>query len=379
MLRKTAFQIVRHENRKYVGAVIGVGMALLLMLLQIGFFLGYRRDITVVADAFEADLWITQRHCLAFDYVVHIDDTPQYQVLSDGDVAAAMAVIADWTRLRRRSSGATENGYIVGLDFSSGVPMHLGVTISPSLVSQLSVPGNVIIGENYFDRVGVSRFGESGVEFRGLNANVVGIARGKQLFTTACLTITDLDNARRFLGLNANQISFVAAKCRAGANVRGVQQRLQSRLPEYRVWTASEFRALTQNYWVRLTGIGPVLLLSAALAMVVGFLTVFLTFSHLTSEKLPMYAAMKAIGASTAELSGLVMLQIAVVFGLGSAGALAGVLLALVALAGTTISVDLPPRVIALGVGFMALCSAAAGLRSVQKLAKVEPAEAFRT
>jgi ABC-type antimicrobial peptide transport system permease subunit len=108
-------------------------------------------------------------------------------------------------------------------------------------------------------------------------------------------------------------------------------------------------------------------------------LTVFLTFSHLTAEKLPVYAAMKAMGASTAELSAVVLVQIAAVFGLGCLLALGGVLLTLSALASTTISVVLTPGTAAAGVGFMAFCSLAAGLRALGKLAKAEPAEAFRT
>jgi ABC-type antimicrobial peptide transport system permease subunit len=92
-----------------------------------------------------------------------------------------------------------------------------------------------------------------------------------------------------------------------------------------------------------------------------------------------MYAAMKAMGASTWELSGIVLLQITVVFGLGCLVAVAGVLVTLAALASTTISVVLTPGTAAAGVGFMAFCSLAAGLRALGKLAKVEPAGAFRT
>ena len=178
--------------------------------------------------------------------------------------------------------------------------------------------------------------------------------------------------------MKANQTTFVAVKCRRGADVRTVQTRLQEQLPEYRVWTAAEFRRLTQDYWLKLTGIGPVLLLSAGLAVLVGFLTVFLTFTHLTSEKLPVYAAMKAIGASNAELSGIVLLQIGVVFGIGSLLAVTGVGLALVALSKTTISVLLTPGITLLGVGFMGACSLAAGWKSLRSLSRVEPAEAFR-
>jgi putative ABC transport system permease protein len=259
------------------------------------------------------------------------------------------------------------------------VNIDLGTDKNFNLVSELAVPGNVLVDEKHLDRIGANHLNEKGVEIRGLTANVVGVMRGKKLFSTACLVATDLDNARRFLGLKANQITFVAIKCRPGADVRAVQSRLQQRLPEYHVWTAAGFHDLTQNYWVKLTGIGPVLWLSAGLAALVGFLTVFLTFSHLTEEKFPVYAAMKAMGASTAELSGMVLLQIGIVFGIGCVLAVAGVMVALFALSHTTISVVLTPGIALAGVGFMAVCSLVAGLRALHKLALLEPAEAFKT
>jgi putative ABC transport system permease protein len=374
MLTKTAFRILHHEKGKYAGVVVGVAMAVFLVLLQSAFYWGFRRDITVEADSFDADLWISQRELLAFDYVEHFDDLARWQVLSDRDVVAAMPVIAEWCRVRRLPDGGTESGRLLGLDLGSGLSVDLGTDAALDLSASLGVLGNVLVDEKHLQRLGVSRFGETGVEIRGLNASVVGVMRGKKLFSTACLLATDLDNARRFLGLKANQITYVAVKCRQEADLRAVRSRLQAR-----VWMASEFRGLTQDYWTRLTGIGPVLSLSAALAALVGFLTVLLTFSHLTAEKLPMYAAMKAMGASTAELSGIVLLQIGIVFGLGCLVAVGGVFLTLAALASTTISVVLTPGTAAAGVGLMAFCSLAAGLRAISKLAKVEPAEAFRT
>jgi len=379
MLARTALRIVSHEGPRFAGVVVGVAMAVFLVLLQSAFYFGFRRDITVVADSFDADLWISQREVLNFDYVAPFDDLARWQAGGDPDVAGAMPVIVDWSRMRRLPGGATEDGQIVGVDLTAGVAVSLGTDPSLDVNSLLGVPGNILVDGKHLGRLGVERLGETGVEIRGLNANIVGVMRGKKLFTTGCLVVTDLDNARRFLGLKANQITFVAIKCRAGANICAVQARLQRRLPENHVWTAGEFHNLTQDYWVKLTGIGPVLLLSAGLAALVGFLTVFLTFSHLTAEKLPVYAAMKAMGASTAELSAMVMLQIAVVFGVGCLVALAGVLVTLAALASTTISVVLTPGTAAVGIGFMAFCSLAAGLQALGKLARVEPAEAFRT
>ena len=150
-------------------------------------------------------------------------------------------------------------------------------------------------------------------------------------------------------------------------------------LPEYHVWTSAEFHNLTQYYWNNLTGMGPILWLSAGLAALIGFLTVFITFTHLTEEKFPVYAAMKAMGASTAELSGMVLLQIGLVFGIGCTLALAWMAVALLVLSHTMISVVLTPGIALACVGFMALCSLVAGLRALHKLASLEPAEAFKT
>lgn len=379
MICQTAIRILLHEKAKYAGVVVGLAMAVFLVLLQAAFYFGFRRDITVVADSFDADLWVSQRELLAFDYVAHFDDLPVWQVRSDASVQAAAAVIMDWARVRRLPDGATESGQIVGVDFSAGLGIALDVEEGFDPASAMAVPGNVLLDDKHVGRITPNGLFQSGVEIRGVNANVVGVMRGKKLFSTACLLVTDIDNARRFLGLPDNHITFIAVKCRPGADVHAAQERLQRRLPEYRVWTAAEFRRSTQRYWVRLTGIGPVMWLSAGLAALVGFLTVFLTFSHLTEEKFPVYAAMKAMGASTAELSGMVLLQIGVVFGMGCAVALAGVGMALLVLSRTTISVVLTPGIALAGVGCMALCSLVAGMRAVRKLASVEPAEAFKT
>src|SRR5712672_1619669 len=107
MLTRTAFQILLYEKGKYAGVVVGVTMALFLVLIQFGFYLGFRRDITVVPDAFDADLWVSQRSLLAFDYLTHFDDLPRWQVRQDPEVIAATGIIAEWVRFRRMTDGST--------------------------------------------------------------------------------------------------------------------------------------------------------------------------------------------------------------------------------------------------------------------------------
>jgi ABC-type antimicrobial peptide transport system permease subunit len=191
--------------------------------------------------------------------------------------------------------------------------------------------------------------------------------------------VTDLDNARTYLRLPNNAVHYLAVKCRSGTDLRKAATDLRASLPENSVHTAREFHDLTQAYWQERTGIAPMLFLSMTLAGVVGFMTVFLTFFLLTSQKLPVFAAMKALGASTAEIGILLAVQLGVVF--LAAAAVAGVSLwgALVVFAQTPISVVLPGWVVVLDVGMMALASALACGPSLWKVAWAEPAEAFRT
>jgi putative ABC transport system permease protein len=142
--------------------------------------------------------------------------------------------------------------------------------------------------------------------------------------------------------------------------------------------TGRELHDLTQGYWESRTGIGPILFLSAGLAALTGFLTVLLTFYLLTVQKLPVFAAMKALGASAGEIAALMALQAGLVFAAGAALAAVAVALTLGALGRTHISVVITTDTWLTVFGIIALACALACLPSVWKIRRLEPAEAFR-
>ena len=179
MLTRTAFQILPHERWKYAGVIVGVTMALFLVLLQFGFYLGFRRDITIVPDAFTADLWVSLRELLSFDYLSHFDDLPRWQVLQESDVEAAAGIIAEWVRVRRVPDGATESVQILGINFSEGVTVDLGTDPALDLHSILSVPGNILVDEKHVARVGPVGVAGAGMEVRGLSARIAGVMKEK--------------------------------------------------------------------------------------------------------------------------------------------------------------------------------------------------------
>ncbi|MCW5553928.1 MAG: hypothetical protein KIS67_17455 [Verrucomicrobiae bacterium] len=417
MLRLTAVKMMGHEPIRYAGAGFGISLALFLVFLQSGFYFGFKRDITVVQDSFDADLWIAPQALLSFDYAVHLDDAAYWQARNVPGVASAARVVFDWSKWRIPGTGAKESVQVLGIEFDEGIRFDFGVPFE-NAGALLRPDGHVLVDEKAAAKLGVkvphfasrsellnrSNRRESAltspeerwsgltsaateftasqpraeVEIHGRRAKVVGFVRGKKLFSTSCLVVTDFDNARRFLGLPAQHVSFVAVRCQAGADVDQVAGRLQEALPEHDVFTARALHDLTQHYWESRTGIGPILFLSAGLAALVGFLTVLLTFYLLTVQKLPVFAALKALGASGSEIAAVIGLQAGVMFVAGSLVAGIALAAALAALARTTISVVISPTTALAVLGLIALASALACVPALWKVVHLEPAEAFR-
>jgi hypothetical protein len=378
MLLSTGLEFVLHEKPKYLGAVLGTAVSLFLVLLLSGFYFGFRRDITIVQDSFDVDLWVASREILGFDFAGNCDDLVLAKVLGHSSVQAASRVVVDFSKWRIPDTGAMENIQVVGFEPDSGIQTDWGIR-HPNLATLLHADGQVLVDLKDRPYLGIEHLGQWGAEFGGRSARPAGWMKDHRLFNVSCLIVTDLHNARSYLRLPNNAVHYLAVKCHPDADVRRVAADLRASLPENSVHTAREFHDLTQAYWQGRTGIAPMLFLSMTLAGVVGFMTVFLTFYLLTSQKLPVYAAMKALGASMPEIGVLLAVQLAVVF--VAAAAVAGVVLlgALAAFARTPISVVLPGWVVALDVGMMALASALACGPSLWKVARAEPAEAFRT
>ncbi len=378
MLLKTAIRIIFHEKMKFLGALAGVSLAMFLVLLQWGFYFGYKRDTTVVLDALDADIWIVPKGQPTFDGFASIDDLAYWKAKDLPDVREAARVVWGVAPFRNPVNGTSQRVQILGVEFDSGIGVHLK-SRDGDLASLVRPDGCILVGRKSQAQLGVHEKYVEGVEIFDRRAVVVGFVDDIHLFTTLGFVMTGLDNAQAFLGLSPSHVNYVVCKCRPGTDVRGVVRRLQQRIPEDDVLTAQEFRDRTFTNWETKTGVGPLLLFPSILAGLVGFLMVTLTFYISTIQKLSLYASLKAIGAANGELVFILLFQAAVVFLLGSAVAAACLWPVLVALRSTTIAVLITPRLALGGCGALFLSSAVGTLLSVRRVVTTDPGSAFRT
>jgi putative ABC transport system permease protein len=378
MLFKTSLRIIVHEKEKFSGAVAGVALATFLMILQCGFYLGYDRDITVVLDSVDADLWIIPRNQPLFDGWDAMDDLPYYRLRERPEIAKVARLVWGYAPFRLPAAGGRDTVEVLGVELDSGIGLKLDLGLDDP-AAELAPDGHILVARKDCEKLGITELGGEGIEIRGRKATVIGLVEEVHLFTTAGFVMTDLDNARAFMRLPDDHASYIVAKCEPDVDVATLVRSLQAEFPEHDVMATPTYHDKASRYWSTRTGIGPVLMLSAGLAILVGFMIVMLAFYISTVDKLPVFACMKALGASGLEVVLILVFQVMIVFVLGCALAALGLQAATVLLSRTTISVVITRELVLAGLATTALCSAASALLSIRQVIHTDPGEAFRT
>src|SRR5438270_13880637 len=124
MLLRTAVRILWHEKEKYGGAVAGVALAVFLVILQGGFYFGFRRDITVVIDSIDADIWVVPKNQPLFDGWGAMDDLGYWKLMGHPDVAAISRVVWGYVPWRLPQSGGMDTAEVLGVELDSGIRLN---------------------------------------------------------------------------------------------------------------------------------------------------------------------------------------------------------------------------------------------------------------
>ena len=150
-----------HDRLRFVATLVGIVFSMVLVTVQMGLYLGFRRMVTTMIDHAGADLWIMPSGTKCFEDPSLLDEQQRFRALSVNGVAKLSIVIgfAQW----RMPSGRTTPVFIVGSDFRSGrlSPWNL---VAGSL-DDVEIPGAVAVDNSYFDRLGMAGLG-AGAEIR---------------------------------------------------------------------------------------------------------------------------------------------------------------------------------------------------------------------
>jgi putative ABC transport system permease protein len=366
-----------YEWRRFLPAILAVGFAGLLQLLQLALVLGIFGSTSLYITGSSADVWVGYPGTQSVGSGRSIDADVESRILMDPAVTRVEPYIwvdGDW-RGPRETGGVSV--FVSGIDTATDGMMFSRV-LSPALRARLDEPDAIVVDRSALDQLGVG-IGQTAT-INGHQVHVVGIGSGLRALGGVNV-LCSLDTARR-LDSDAEDVgpTYLVAKLRHPNEARAVARRLRGdqAFGPYTAWSARDFARLSVLYWLFDTGAGAGVLFLAGIVFLVGAVITSQTLIAAVNGSVREYATLNALGVGVAALRRVVLEQAFWVGTLGLLGAsVLGIVLMLLAR-----SQDVPvilnvPAALACIILVMGL-AAVSGLAAMRSLRRADPATLLR-
>jgi putative ABC transport system permease protein len=367
-----------HDRVRFLITLAGIAVAIVLIFLQGGMYLGFMQSASGTIDHSAADLWIVSKDSPNFDWSRPFPERFLTKVRSTPGVAEAKALIFAWAFFKL-PNGGTEQVEVIGYHPDGepgwGEPWNLEVGDPKSVLGE----DGIIIDESARKRLGGLSLG-SRVEIMDQEVKVVGLTHGIRSLSTAPFVFTSYETAHRLCSyIGPESTVFILVRAAPGVSPKELQARLRERLPYVDVLTKHEYSERTRHYWTVQTGMGLGFLVVTLLAVVVGVTIVGQTVYAATMEHIREYATLRALGATDREMRSILWIQGGVNAAIGFAIAIAVLMWALHGAEQIGLTLSVPVWMYAaVGVLDVAMCLAAS-LVSVKKALSLDPAMVFKS
>lgn len=373
---------LRHRPMRLAVALCGIGFAVLLILMQLGFRSALFESATRFHERLEYDIAL-----FSSDSVFIVRPQPfsirrLYQVLGADGVAGVTPVYIfpavwknPWTHERRS---------IIAMGFDPDDPLidAPGFADVRPLLRQQDVVAFDARSRPEFGPV-PERFeaGEEIVtEINDREMEVVGLFEmGTSFGIDASVIMSDDNWLRLFPDRPREDIQLGLVRLEDPEQAAAVRDRLRAYLPEdVLVMTRQQFVERETEYWNSAQPIGYVFWFGAIMGFVVGAIIVYQILFADVSEHLNEYATLRAIGYSNRFVSGIVLQQAVILAVLGFVPGVAAVWwLYGKASAATNLPLYLTAdRALAVFLMTLAMC-AVSSLLAVRKVRRLDPADVF--
>jgi putative ABC transport system permease protein len=373
-MARLAYRNLWHDKTRFAVTLAGIMFAMILVLIQLGLFIGFSVTTSSVIDHSGADLWICAKGVQYFEVGFPLPERKLYQVLSVAGVSAADPYIVQFATWRR-PDGAQTSVEVIG--FESGKGLGAPWSLTAGSLEDLKPQDTVMVDEFYARELGVSHLGEL-VEINGYRARVVGFTRGIRSFTTTPFVFSNLKNSLNYTRSRENEPTYILVKSQPGVDATTLKNRIAAQVPTMDVYTTDEFSAKTRGYWLFTTGAGIALLTAAVLGLLVGTAIVGQTIYATTVDHLRDFGVLKAIGASDRYVYGVIVQQAVISAAIGyvlGMSASFGVL----RISRTAGAMIVTPWQLVVSMFFLALLMCiGASLVSVHKVTRLDPAMVFK-
>jgi putative ABC transport system permease protein len=368
-----------HQKTRTLVALAGVGFALILIFMQLGFLGGIQKAATVLYDHLDFDVLVVSREYVNVNKSGSFPIDRLYQAQQASAAVQAAPLYVGFQLWRNPQTEKHYRRYIQIVAFPLAEQPFTGLPAIDAARDKLRVPDTVLIDRNSRDEFGPKTPGTV-AELGGRKVTIVGQFDMGISFGADGVLVTSADT---FSGLVGGQspdiINLGLLKLPEKADPDEAARRLNAVLP-HDVWARSraEVERRERRHWVWQTPAGTIFLLGVGIALVVGVVFVYQVIATDIKDHLRQYATLKAIGYNNLYLAGIVLKQALI---LALAGYVPAFLVALglywltTQVAGVVIAMTFLRALGVLGLS-VAMCSLS-GLFALRKVWAADPADLF--
>lgn len=372
-----ALKMLFGDRAKYLMLLCGLTFAVMLIVQQGSIFWGLMIWSQSGISNLNVQIWVTDPNISQVAEVKPLATTSVERVRTVPGVEWAVPFFRGVVR-GRLSNGEYHQITLMGLDAATliGRPGHM----QEGRIEDLRTPDAVVVDQWAVERMGGPDVIKIGTifEINDKKAHIVGIANVQKDFQNIPSVYTTFERAVTYAPPERRTLSYVLAQAKEGESVAEVTQRITDQT-DLAAFTQEEFGWKTILWVLKNTGIGVNFGTTIVLGFIVGMAIAGQTFYLFTVENLRQFGALKAMGASTASLARMIILQ---AFTVGLIGYGVGVGLAtlfghLAASKGQLPFSETWPLLALVFASLLTICTFSATI-SIIKLAKLEPAIVFR-
>jgi putative ABC transport system permease protein len=373
---------LRHKPLRLLVAVAGIGFAVLLIMMQLGFRSALFESAVRFHERFNYDIALFSPDSVFIVRPQPFSIRRLYQTLALDEVKEVTPVYifpAVWKNpwnSERRSVNA------IGFNPADDLLDTEGFDeVRPLLRAQDAV---------VFDSASRPEFGpvadsirtdgSLATEINDREIKVVGMFKMGTSFGIDGTILTSDDNwMRLFPNRPRNEIQLGLINLNEGVDAEDVRDRLRAYLPkDVLVMTKQDFVTREKNYWNSATPIGYIFAFGAIMGFVVGAIIVYQILFADVSEHLNEYGTLRALGYPNRFISGIVIQQAVI---LGVLGYLPGIVLVYWLYGKAAAATNLPlyitqDRALTVFLMTLTMCAISA-LLALRKVRKLDPADVF--
>lgn len=373
---QVAWRILTHQKGRTALATGGIFIAILLIFVELGFFVAVPQGGMLIYDHMRFDLLVVSDKYLFQSQAGQFPRARLETARRVAEIAAATPVYLGGGKWQDPGGGLKLDIAVLGVDPGAGA---FAVPDIERQTAALERPDTILVDDATRSLFGPLTAGRA-VDIAGRRVTIGGTYRLGTGFMGLGIALASIDNFfRLFAGRPRDTVNLGLLTLKPGSDAAAAARALRAALPaDTQVFTRPELVRHEVAYWTTRTATGLIFGSGLVVSFVVGIMVLYQTLATQITRQLPQFATLKAIGYGNGTLDAIVLLESLLIMLVAFLPALlAAVAIYAFVRSETLLPLDLTGSELGMVFAITLVMAAISAMLSLGGLRRADPAEIF--